>query len=105
MVKDIPNCLVLPKQAVASARDFAADRAGSNMAARIAMIAITTRSSINVKPGRVRDADRLRGERDGSIAIDVSLGVGLIFLLVGQGDDLALNYILLACGRGWRLHS
>ena len=73
--------------------------------AKMAMMAMTTRSSINVKPCRIRGAERVRGERDGSIAIDVSAGVGLICLLVGQGDDLTLNDILLACGRGWRLQS
>jgi len=42
-------CLMLFMQAVRLAFSFARDKAGNNIAARIAMIAITTNSSINVK--------------------------------------------------------
>jgi len=38
------------KQDICWPFDFARDNAGSNIAARMAMIAITTKSSINVNP-------------------------------------------------------
>jgi hypothetical protein len=44
---------------VRCAKAFALARAGSNIAARIAMIAMTTKSSINVNASK-RDAHRLR---------------------------------------------
>src|SRR5450759_4835399 len=43
------NCFVLVKQAVMCALLFALANAGNNIAARIAMMAMTTRSSIKVK--------------------------------------------------------
>ena len=45
----MPNCLVLLKQAIAFARSFAWFKAGSNKAARMAIIAMTTSNSIKVK--------------------------------------------------------
>src|SRR5262245_12218367 len=45
-----PNCLLLLTHCVRTALSFALERAGSSIAARMAMIAITTKSSINVKP-------------------------------------------------------
>ncbi len=42
------SCLVLDRHRVAFARSFAAASAGNNMAARMAMMAITTSSSIRV---------------------------------------------------------
>ena len=42
-------CLVLLIQAIAFARSFALLKAGKSIAARIAIIAITTKSSISVK--------------------------------------------------------
>src|SRR5437879_1447545 len=45
----VVNCLRLLTQLICLALSFARDRAGSNMAARIAMMAITTSSSIKVK--------------------------------------------------------
>ena len=42
-------CLVLLIQAIAFARSFALLKAGKSIAARIAIIAITTSNSINVK--------------------------------------------------------
>jgi hypothetical protein len=45
-----PICLKLFKQAILSAFRLARDKAGKSMAARIAMMAITTSSSIKVKP-------------------------------------------------------
>jgi hypothetical protein len=44
------NCLLLFKQVVRSALALALAKAGKSSAARIAIIAITTSSSINVKP-------------------------------------------------------
>jgi hypothetical protein len=45
------HCLRLETQLMALALSFALASAGNNMAARMAMIAITTNSSISVKPG------------------------------------------------------
>ena len=42
-------CFVLLKQAAANPLSFALDKAGSNIAARIAIIAMTTSNSIKVK--------------------------------------------------------
>src|SRR5216117_3044984 len=47
--KAIPNCFRLLLQATDCALAFARDNAGNNTAARIAMMAMTTRSSIRVK--------------------------------------------------------
>ncbi len=44
------SCLLLLKHCVRSARSLAVANAGKSNAARIAMIAITTSSSINVNP-------------------------------------------------------
>src|ERR1022692_3206330 len=44
------NCFVLFMQLTAQAFCFAALKAGNNMAARMAIMAITTSNSINVKP-------------------------------------------------------
>ena len=49
MASAAPHCLRLLTQVVLLARALALFYAGSSMAARIAMIAITTRSSIRVK--------------------------------------------------------
>ena len=43
------NCLQFPRQLIRLARSLALCRAGISIAARIAMIAITMRSSIRVK--------------------------------------------------------
>jgi hypothetical protein len=48
----IPICRRLFRQAVCLAFAFALAKAGNSMAARIAMIAITTNNSINVNPPR-----------------------------------------------------
>src|SRR5882762_6921065 len=50
MITARPICFVLLRQAVANARSFALLNAGSSMAARMAMIAMTTSNSIRVKP-------------------------------------------------------
>src|SRR3569833_1193015 len=44
------SCLVLFRQAIPSAFSLALAREGNNMAARMAMMAMTTRSSISVNP-------------------------------------------------------
>ena len=49
IVKPRAICFVLFKQAVACAFSFALLKAGSSMAAKMAMIAMTTSNSINVK--------------------------------------------------------
>jgi hypothetical protein len=46
----MPICLKLPAHEDRIAFSFAADKAGNNNAARMAMMAITTRSSIKVNP-------------------------------------------------------
>lgn len=48
--KASPHCLQLFKQEMACAFAFAFDNAGSSMAARMAMMAMTTKSSMSVKP-------------------------------------------------------
>jgi hypothetical protein len=53
-----PICLKLFKQDILSAFRLARDKAGKSMAARIAMMAITTNSSISVKPPRRRSIMR-----------------------------------------------
>src|SRR5580698_4721647 len=50
MMTPIPICRVLLRQAIAMALFFDLARAGSNIAARMAMMAITTNSSISVNP-------------------------------------------------------
>src|SRR5579859_3568785 len=54
------NCLMLLMQSICCARNFALDNAGSNIAAKMAIIAITTSNSISVNaagcdspPGRI----------------------------------------------------
>ncbi len=49
MKLDKPNCLRLETHLISRALDFALDRAGNSMPARMAIIAITTNSSIRVK--------------------------------------------------------
>ena len=46
----IPICLMLERQAICRPFCFARVNAGKSIAARMAMIAITTRSSMSVKP-------------------------------------------------------
>src|SRR5882757_4842694 len=52
MIQPSVNCFVVFIHAVAWARAFALAKAGNNMAARIAIMAMTTNNSINVKPCR-----------------------------------------------------
>src|SRR5262245_10216296 len=58
MVNARPNCLRLLMHAVRCAFSLALDNAGSNMAARIAMMAMTTSSSINVNPPARSSSER-----------------------------------------------
>src|SRR5438876_7973960 len=51
-----PHCFELERHVAACAFPFAFAKAGSNSAARIAIIAITTSSSISVKPDRQAQA-------------------------------------------------
>src|SRR6266481_4609107 len=72
MTAAVVNCLRLLTQFIWWAFCFARDRAGSNIAARIAMIAITTSSSISVKALRpfpeaepiFRDDSVIRSQKD-----------------------------------------
>jgi len=50
MTSATPICRVLLRQPAAWALPFARDNAGKSMAARMAMMAITTSNSIRVKP-------------------------------------------------------
>src|SRR5437660_1709072 len=50
MITARPICLVLLRQAAPNARSFALLNAGSSIAARMAMIAMTTSNSISVNP-------------------------------------------------------
>src|SRR6516162_7986709 len=52
-----PSCFICDAHCVRRALAFADARAGSNIAARIAMIAITTSNSISVKPLLVHEDD------------------------------------------------
>src|SRR6185369_8480367 len=80
-------------QVVRTARCFAFDNAGSNMAARIAMIAMTTSSSINVNP-RDHLACHVGGSarfRFNILSFSVSRGQaepdrGLCFILISKDD-------------------
>src|SRR6266542_3079141 len=55
----MPNCRKLERQALCRAFSRACANTGNRIAARIAMIAITTRSSIRVKPARADLRDRM----------------------------------------------
>ena len=50
MIQASVNCFVLFMQLIAQAFCFALLKAGNNIAARIAIMAMTTSNSINVKP-------------------------------------------------------
>jgi hypothetical protein len=61
VTKAMPHCRRLLEQTVRHARSLAFENPGSNIAARMAMIAITTSNSISVKavaPGLVGDGSR-----------------------------------------------
>src|SRR5689334_16081023 len=62
MFIDNPHCFKLLMQAMLRARSLARESAGSSRLARIAMIAITTSSSISVNPRFVFMAARLAKE-------------------------------------------
>src|SRR5687768_11711663 len=67
-----PICLRLDKHLVDTARALALAKAGSNMPARIAMMAITTSSSIRVNPAR------------SCLPLDEERGVDFIVSWVGE---------------------
>src|ERR1041385_1614366 len=56
-----PTCSRLLAQLIRQAFCLALARAGSSSAARIAMMAMTTRSSMSVKAGRLRELDTVGG--------------------------------------------
>src|SRR5689334_25158699 len=60
MLQASPACLQLERQLIARAFARAWAKTGKRIAAKIAMIAITTSSSIKVKPARTGSADRER---------------------------------------------
>jgi len=77
-------------------------KAGSSKAARMAMTAMTTSSSINVKPKGTPPRSLLKGEQNGpawgdavtlpiGIIGDVGGGVALFHLLDGRPDDRAIE--------------
>jgi hypothetical protein len=69
MFAEIPNCRTLFRQYIARPLSLARPSTGNNRAARIAMMAITTNSSIKVKPdsqsadGRLETRQSLRKDR------------------------------------------
>lgn len=71
---------------MAWALTFAAVNAGNNIAARMAIMAITTKSSISVKPRRVIDREEIRSEP----VLPVNL------MLFSRISDLLLEPIKLA---------
>src|SRR3954468_11193066 len=56
------NCLLLLMQAAATALALARFKAGNSIAARIAIMAMTTSNSIRVKAARGNECGRLRTE-------------------------------------------
>src|ERR1043165_3340120 len=59
--KPRPSCFIWEVHRILWARDFAIERAGSNSAERMAMIAITTNSSIRVNARRKPDRSGIGG--------------------------------------------
>src|SRR6185295_1700785 len=86
MVKARPICLLLLAQAMLLAFSLARDRAGSSIAARIAIIAITTSSSISVKAAERfpaclrRGGCRVRQNLRNKLGSVVGLPIASIFL-------------------------
>src|SRR5690554_4597230 len=66
ILKMVPHCLRLLAQLARLAASLARDSAGSRMAARIPMMAMTTSNSISVNPDRLRDISLLLHENVGS---------------------------------------
>src|SRR5579859_6646697 len=77
---------------IACALTFAAFSAGNNMAARMAMMAITTRSSISVKPGRRADRDLIRSKPASRLQLGEFVSINELLLepeiLLGPGDGI-----------------
>src|SRR6266496_6451936 len=59
MARVNPTCFKLDRQLASSAFCFALDSAGNNIAARMAMMAMTTSNSMSVKPRRVFIGDAI----------------------------------------------
>src|SRR5512146_383658 len=70
ILKANPHCFMLFMQVIACALDLALERAGSSIAARMAMMAMTTSSSMSVKASK---RERLAGWFSGTATM-VSLG-------------------------------
>ena len=62
------NCLISLTQAICCARNFALDNAGNNIAAKMAIMAITTSNSISVKAHNTGEALPCRNSVDLLIA-------------------------------------
>ena len=63
------NCLMLLMQSICCARNFALDNAGNNIAAKMAIMAITTSNSISVKAHNAGEAPPCRNSVDLLIAM------------------------------------
>src|SRR5437867_76834 len=80
----IPICFRWLAQVIRLARSFARDKAGNSIAARMAMMAITTSSSINVKP-----------RADGRFLLEEMFFMGL------SPDDLRVRLPFIECEALW----
>src|ERR1035437_1616204 len=77
------SCFRLFRHWICFALSFTLARAGRSMAARMAMMAITTRSSINVNAGWRR---RITGERKVSLDVWLVIILTLLLLCIGRDD-------------------
>src|SRR5712692_5728123 len=96
----IPICLLLFRQVVWRALSRAWAKTGKRIAARMAMIAITTRSSINVKPCRRRTAFVLPEPKQA-----FGRGPCLLLLLSRVSSQRTVNLLHAGAGRGVEVHS
>src|SRR6266487_6097795 len=80
----IPICFRWLAQVIRLARSFARDNAGNSIAARMAMMAITTSSSIKVKP-----------RADGRFLFEGMFFIGL------SPDDLRVRLAFIECEALW----
>src|SRR5580704_1448550 len=107
----MPNCFRLLRHCVRRAASRAAWTAGSNNAMRIAIIAITTNSSIRVKPARCellagpkRIENLLRKKRIGQKKWEATNGVA-IHHSVGDDEICRHSKPLLTCADAGMWHS
>src|SRR5437899_24192 len=90
MVQASCNCLRLLRQTMACALAFARARAGKSKAARIAIMAMTTKSSIRVKPR----GDRQRRSETAALprgARRVPLQACIVFMVIFTQDSTVLT--------------